>query len=76
MRYAIALLLTSLCIIAFAQGRVADYAGHQAVTFSLDFEDGTYAWRAAGNPYQFGSDFETVEGGVAGRAWRATSKMG
>ena len=76
MRYAMALLLSSLCITALAQVPAAEWAGHQAVTFSLDFEDGTYAWKARGNPYQFGSDFETVEGGVAGKAWRATSKMG
>lgn len=61
---------------ALAQVPGANWAGSDDVAFYLDFEDTTYAWKAAGNPYQFGYNFELVDGGVEGKAWRATNKMG
>ena len=76
MRHASIALLLTVAVAACAQGPGARWAGDDAVTFYLDFEDGTYAWKAAGNPYQFGSEFELVDAGLAGRAWRNTSKMG
>ncbi len=59
-----------------AQVPGADWAGSEDVTFYLDFEDTTYAWKATGNPYQFGYNFELVDGGVHGKAWRNTHKLG
>ena len=76
MRYPLVVLLLTVAVAAGAQVPGARWAGHEAVTFYLDFEDGTYAWKAAGNPYQFGAEFELVEGGPAGQAWRNTSRMG
>ncbi len=61
---------------ALAQVPGANWAGSDDVAFYLDFEDTTYAWKAAGNAYQFGYNFELVDGGVQGKAWRATNKMG
>jgi hypothetical protein len=68
------ILLMSGCALAQTSG--AQWAGDDNVTFYLDFEDTTYAWKAAGNPYQFGSDFELVDGGAHGKAWRNTTRMG
>ncbi len=61
---------------ALAQAPASQWAGDDAVIFYLDFEGTTYAWKAAGNPYQFGYNFELVDGGLHGQAWRNTSKMG
>ncbi|MGD9494844.1 MAG: pectate lyase [Armatimonadota bacterium] len=71
----VALLLTG-AVASGAQVPGAQWAGHDAVTFYLDFNEGTYAWKAAGNTYQFGSEFDLVDGGLAGPAWRNTTKMG
>lgn len=73
-------LLMFLCICitlpALAQVPGAEWAGADSVTFYLDFEDTTYAWKAAGNPYQFGNNWELVDGGLHGMAWRNTTKVG
>ena len=73
-------ILISLCIVitlpALAQVPGADWAGSDDVTFYLDFNDTTYAWKAAGNPYQFGNNWELVDGGLDGKAWRNATKMG
>ncbi len=73
-------LLICLCILitlpALAQVPGAGWAGSDEVTFYLDFNDTTYAWKAAGNPYQFGNNWELVDGGLDGKAWRNTTKLG
>src|SRR5690554_5426170 len=73
-------LISSVCILlaipALAQVPGADWAGSEEVTFYLDFEDTTYAWKADGNPYQFGYNFELVDGGLHGSAWTNTQKLG
>lgn len=61
---------------AFAQVPGADWAGDDAVTFYLDFEDEALAWKAAGNPCQFGDLFEVVPSDLHGQAWRNTGRMG
>jgi len=52
------------------------WAGNSEVLFYLDFEDGPYAWKARGNPYQVGQKFEIVPDGRQGQAWRTTAKDG
>ncbi len=76
MRHLLVGLLIIVCLPVCAQVPGVTWAGGDEVVFYLDFEDGTYAWKAAGNPYQFGSEFELVDGGLAGQAWRNASKMG
>jgi len=70
----VALVLVPTC--ASAQVSTAHWAGNAEVVFYLDFEDGPYAWKAAGNPYQIGSQFEIGADGKGGQGWRNTSKMG
>lgn len=52
-----------------------DWAGHDAVTFYVDFEQTTWALRAAGNPYQIGRDFEFTTGAF-GSAWTNSGRDG
>ncbi|MBD3292714.1 MAG: hypothetical protein GF393_07290 [Armatimonadia bacterium] len=76
MRALIAFVCILITLPAFAQVPGADWAGSDDVTFYLDFEDTTYALKAAGNPYQFGYNFELVDGGLRGTAWQATHRLG
>lgn len=76
MRFLVAILCILITLPALAQVPGADWAGANDVSFYLDFEDTTYAWKAAGNPYQFGNNWELVDGGLAGKAWRNTHKLG
>ncbi|MCD6361331.1 MAG: hypothetical protein J7M38_10755 [Armatimonadetes bacterium] len=75
-RHAIIAMLISLASSAFCQTPGSVWAGSDAVTFYLDFDEGPYAWKAAGNPYQVGAGFEIVTGGHSGRCWTNTDKMG
>ncbi len=70
----ILLLLTASACLWAAPG--AQWAGSDSVVFYLDFEDGPYAWRAQGNPWQVGSEFDIADGGRWGKGWTNTSKMG
>lgn len=76
MRHATMPALLLAVSVAWAQVPGADWAGSDEVTFYLDFENTTYAWKAAGNPYQFGYNFEIVDGGLHGKAWRNTQRLG
>ncbi len=53
------------------------WAGHDAVTFYLDFEDTTWAAKAVGNPYQVGRHFRLLAlGPPLGDAWTNDARDG
>jgi rhamnogalacturonyl hydrolase YesR len=76
MRYAMIAVLVLTAGAAFGQTPGADWAGAGAVTFYADFDEGPYACRSDGSPYQVGTGFEFVANGRWGSAWTNTSKMG
>ena len=79
-RFFLALIAITCACVGTATAQVPpaakQWAGSDEVVFYLDFEDGPYAWKATGNPYQLGAKFEIKEGGYAGRCWRNSSRVG
>ncbi len=61
-------LLLTACLAAPAP---ETWAGHESVTLLVDFAHDAYAWRAAGNPYPFGTGFRVADG-----AWAGTERSG
>ena len=66
-----ALAVTIAIAPAFAAGPHSDWAGHEAVSFHADFSEGVGAWKAAGNPWPVGRQFELTDG-----AWTNTGREG